>query len=58
MTKFLIALAAAVGLYVLLFTFLPISQATAIILPWLDELGQFSFGAVGSVGVFAAIMGK
>lgn len=58
MIKFLIALAAGVGLYALLFLFLPISQTTAIILPWLDELGEFSFCGVGSVGVFAAIMGK
>jgi uncharacterized membrane protein YdbT with pleckstrin-like domain len=58
MTKFLIALAAGIGLYVLLFTLLPITQATAIILPWLEDLGEFSFGAVSSVGVFAIIMGK
>ena len=58
MTKFVLALVAAIGLYVLLFTFLPITQSTAMILPWLDELGQFSFCGISGVGLFAVIMGK
>lgn len=58
MIKLIAAFVAALALYAALFAFVPISHATAIVLPWLDQLGEFSFGGVSSITVFAIIMGK
>ena len=57
MTRLLIALLVAVGLYILLFIFLPITQETAVVIPLLGKF-EWSFGGLGCTGIFAIIMGK
>jgi hypothetical protein len=57
MTKLAIALGVAILLYAALFLLLPITQETAVIIPWAGEF-EWSFTGLLSTGVFAAIMGK
>jgi hypothetical protein len=57
MTKLAIALAVAIGLYVMLFLLVPLMREPAFIVPWLDGF-EWSFTGVLSTAVFAGLMGK
>jgi hypothetical protein len=58
MGKLALALVVAVFFYLGLTSFFPISNATAVILPWLENWGGISFVELGTLGLFAALMGR
>ena len=57
MGKLAIALAVAVFLYLGLSTYLPVSNATAVVIPWVSNW-DISFVELGTLGVFATLMGR